>query len=52
MRALKDANRRELAVMALFAALVMLMGLWPHPFLEVLDASAENLLAHVARGKL
>ena len=52
VRALKDADRRELAVMCLFAALVMLMGLWPHPFLEVLDAGAENLLAHVEKGKL
>ena len=52
VRALKDANRRELAIMALFAALVMLMGLWPHPFLEVLDASAENLLQHIEKGKL
>lgn len=52
VRALKDANRRELTIMGLFAALVILMGVWPQPLLEVLDASAENLLAHVARGKL
>ena len=52
VRELKDANYRELAVMILFAALVMLMGLWPFPFLEVLDASTENLLQHVQQGKL
>ncbi|MGI9298643.1 MAG: complex I subunit 4 family protein [Gammaproteobacteria bacterium] len=52
VRALKDAGRRELAIMALFAAPIMLMGLWPFPFLEVLDAAAENLLSHVREGKL
>ena len=52
VRALKDANCRELAIMSSFAALVLLMGLWPFPFLEVLDAATENLLSHVERGKL
>ncbi len=50
--ALKDANRRELAIMACFAALILLMGLWPMPFLEVLDATVDNLLTHVEAGKL
>ena len=52
VRSLKDANLRECAIMALFALFVMLMGLWPHPFLETLDASTEHLLQHVERGKL
>lgn len=52
VRTLKEANCRELAIMAFLAALVMLMGLWPFPFLEVLDAPTENLLTHVRAGKL
>ena len=52
VRELKEANRRELAILAAFAALVMLAGLWPLPFTDVLQASAENLLQHVEKGKL
>ena len=50
--ALKDATPRELAILCAFAFMVMLMGLWPFPFLEMVEASTENLLAHVERGKL
>ena len=51
VRALKDANPREMAIMLAFAALILLMGLWPQPLLETLDASVQNLLAHVEKGK-
>ena len=50
--ALKDATPRELAILLAFAFMVLLMGVWPFPFLEIVEASAENLLAHVERGKL
>ena len=50
--ALKDATPRELGILLAFAFMVLLMGLWPFPFLEMVEASAENLLAHVERGKL
>ena len=50
--ALKDATPRELAILLAFAFMVLLMGLWPFPFLEMVEASAENLLAHVEKGKL
>lgn len=52
VRALKDADRTEIAILALFAAMTIFMGLWPQPFLEVMDASADKLLMHVERGKL
>lgn len=52
VRALKDVNAREKAVLAVFAFFVLWMGVWPAPFIEVIVASAEALLAHVAEGKL
>ena len=50
--ALRDATPRELAILFGFGFMVLLMGLWPFPFLEMVEASAENLLAHVEKGKL
>lgn len=52
VRALKDADCRETALLAAFAFFVLLMGVWPAPFIEVVEASAEALLLHVERGKL
>jgi NADH-quinone oxidoreductase subunit M len=49
---LQDVSRRELIILIAFAALVLLMGLWPLPFLDVVSVSAEHLLEHVERGKL
>jgi NADH-quinone oxidoreductase subunit M len=34
------------------ALLVLWMGVWPRPFIDVMHASVEQLLAHVARSKL
>ncbi|MCH9758509.1 MAG: NADH-quinone oxidoreductase subunit M [Proteobacteria bacterium] len=52
VRALKDVNCRELALLATFAFFVLLMGIWPFPFIEVVEASAKALLLHVEQGKL
>ena len=52
VRALRDINRRELAILLAFAFFVLLFGVWPQPFIEIIEVSAENLLAHVERGKL
>ena len=52
VREMRDATPREILIMSLFAALIMLMGLWPFPFLETLDATTANLLIHVREGKL
>ena len=50
--ALSDLNGRELLVLGLLAAPVLVMGIWPDPFAEVLHTSVNDLLAHVARSKL
>jgi NADH-quinone oxidoreductase subunit M len=49
---LTDINAREFLVLALLAVAVLGMGLYPLPFTEVMHASVNNLLAHVAQSKL
>jgi NADH-quinone oxidoreductase subunit M len=49
--ALKDLNPREFAVLAALAAAVLLMGVYPLPFTEVMHASVDELLKHVATAK-
>ena len=39
-----DLDMREVAVFAPLIVLVLWMGLWPQPFLDVMDASVANLL--------
>ena len=52
VRALKDIDAREFLVMALLAAAVLWMGVYPKPFTDVMDASVAQLLKHVAVSKL
>jgi NADH-quinone oxidoreductase subunit M len=50
--ALPDVDRREAAVLTVLALAVLVMGLWPNPFLDVMHASVEHLLAQVGQSKL
>ncbi len=52
VRALTDVNRREFAMLALLAAAVLWMGLYPKPFTDVMQVSVTELLRHVAVSKL
>jgi len=49
--ALNDLNSREFLVLGLLAAAVLFMGLYPLPFTEVMHASVNDLLRHVALPK-
>ena len=49
---LEDVGRRELVVLAVLAVLVLLLGLWPAPLLEVMGPSVEHLVEHLGRSKL
>jgi len=49
---LKDISPRECLVLGVLAALVLIMGVWPQPFAEVLHVSVNELLAHVSLSKL
>jgi len=50
--ALPDVNRREILFLAVLAALVLWVGVWPNPLLEVMHATIDNLLEHTAASKL
>ncbi|MCC6474364.1 MAG: NADH-quinone oxidoreductase subunit M [Burkholderiales bacterium] len=49
---LTDAGPRELLVLGALAIAVLWLGLHPAPFTEFMHVSVENLLKHVAAGKL
>jgi NADH-quinone oxidoreductase subunit M len=49
---LSDATPREVLFLALLAVAVLVMGLWPAPFLDVMHASVQHLLQQVAATKL
>ncbi|MCP5237315.1 MAG: NADH-quinone oxidoreductase subunit M [Zoogloeaceae bacterium] len=49
---LEDIGRRESLFLGLLAACVLVMGLYPQPFTEVMHATVNDLLAHVAVSKL
>jgi NADH-quinone oxidoreductase subunit M len=49
---LVDLSRREFWLLASVAALVLWMGVWPKPFIDVMHASVTDLLTHVSRSKL
>ena len=49
---LEDINNREFAFLAVLAACTLIMGVYPLPVTEVMHASVNNLLQHVATSKL
>ena len=49
---LTDINGREFLMLALLAAAVLWMGVYPKPFTDVMDVSVAQLLKHVAVSKL
>jgi len=52
VRALTDLNQREFLIMSLLAVAILALGLYPAPVVEVMHASVNNLLQHVAISKL
>lgn len=50
--ALSDINQREKLMLGLLAAMVLFMGLWPQPLVDVMHASVANLVQHVTVSKL
>ena len=52
VKELTDINGREFLMLALLAAAVLYMGVYPKPFTDVMDTSVADLLKHVALPKL
>jgi NADH-quinone oxidoreductase subunit M len=50
--ALKEATPREIVFLAALALPVLVMGVWPKPFLDVLHAPVAHLLEQVSVSKL
>jgi NADH-quinone oxidoreductase subunit M len=50
--ALKDIGNREFFILGSLAIAVLVLGLWPAPLVEVMDASIVDLLKHIAVSKL
>ena len=49
---MKDINCREFAVLAILAAAVLGMGLYPEPFIAVVHQAANDLMAQIAQSKI
>jgi len=49
---LVDVNAREVLMLAMLAAAVLWMGVYPKPFTDVMQTSVSELLRHVAVSKL
>ncbi|MFA6971939.1 MAG: NADH-quinone oxidoreductase subunit M [Gallionella sp.] len=49
---LTDINAREILIMTILAIFVLGMGVYPLPFSEIMHASVNDLLVHVAHSKL
>ena len=49
---LEDVDSREFLYLAVLAAGVLLLGVWPAPLMEVMEVTLANLLEHVQQTKL
>jgi len=52
VEALEDATPREILFLAILAITVLVMGLWPYPFVEVMHTSVDHLLQQASVSKL
>jgi NADH-quinone oxidoreductase subunit M len=50
--ALNDVSSREFWMLMAMAFLVLLMGVWPAPFTDLMSTSVDGLLRHVSVSKL
>ena len=49
--ALDDIDPREILMLGILALMVLAVGIWPNPILDVMHVSIENLLQHVEVSK-
>ena len=52
VRGLTDINSREFLMLGMLAVAVLVMGLYPKPFTDVMNTSVADFLKHVAQSKL
>lgn len=49
---LNDIDGRELFMLAILAVIILLIGVWPDPLLQVMHASVDNLLVQLSQSKI
>ena len=49
---LEDVSAREFWMLMVLAVAVLIVGVWPAPVVDVMDATLGNLLNHVQQSKL
>ncbi|PTB86699.1 NADH-quinone oxidoreductase subunit M [Pseudidiomarina aestuarii] len=49
---LQDINSREMLLLASLVVIVLVIGIWPDPLLNVMHASVDNLLLQITQSKL
>lgn len=49
---LKDINAREFSILAILAIVVLVIGLYPQPVIELMHISIEHLLHQALTSKL
>ena len=49
--ALQDINAREACILSVLAIMVLALGVWPAPLIEVMEVSINNLVQHVNLSK-
>ena len=52
VRALSDITLRETVILLALAIPTLLLGLWPAPLLDMMHASIDQLIAHIAQTKI
>lgn len=52
VNALQDISGRETTILVALAAMVLVLGLWPAPLLDMMHASVEQLVEHLAHSKI
>ena len=50
--ALQDIDKREALILGILAIAVLLLGVWPAPLVESMDATLTNLLGQIMQSKL
>lgn len=49
---LQDLGASEKAMFSLLAIAVLILGLWPLPLLDIIHASADQLVSHILQSKI
>lgn len=52
VESLKDVSSREFFILAVLAIMVLLLGVWPEPLIEVMSASVRQVIEYVSISKV